>query len=192
MHCCESWANADQFVQVPIHASGIGRTSTLVSEICWTSMLYLESYYYVTNILISCGRSIAVKVGPMLIHLCNCQSMHRELVGHPRFYQKFVGHPRYVFGIYVTNILISCGRCIAVKVGQMPIHFVQVPIHASGIGRTHTLVSEICWTSATYWQSYYYVTNILISCGRCIRCLHLKIPHNPESAFVIILAIGNW
>jgi hypothetical protein len=129
---------------------------------------YLESYYYVTNILISCGRSIAVKVGPMPIHLCNCRSMHRELVGHPRFYQKFVGRPRYVFGIYVTNILISCGRCIAVKVGQMPIHFVQVPIHASRIGRTHTLVSEICWTSATYWQSYYYVTNILISCGRYI------------------------
>src|SRR6267378_4223490 len=46
---------------------------------------------------------------------------------------------------YVTNILISCGRCIAVKVGQMLIHSVQVPIHA--IGRTSTLVSEICWIS---------------------------------------------
>src|SRR6267378_985780 len=39
MHCCESWANADPFVQVPIHASGIGQTSALVSEICWTSTL---------------------------------------------------------------------------------------------------------------------------------------------------------
>src|SRR6266700_2200658 len=67
-----------------------------------------------------------------------------QLVGHPHLYQKFVGHPRYVFGIYVTNILMSCGRCIAVKVGQMPIHSVLVLIHA--IGRTSTLVSEICWT----------------------------------------------
>ncbi len=48
---------------------------------------------------------------------------------------------------YGINIVISCGRCIAVKVGQMPIHSVQVPIHASGIGQTSTLVSEICWTS---------------------------------------------
>ena len=34
---------------------------------------------------------------------------------------------------YVTNILICCGRCIAVKFGQMPILSVQVPIHASEI-----------------------------------------------------------
>ena len=68
-----------------------------------------------------------------------------QLVGHPRLYQKFVGHPRFVLGIYVTNILMSCGQCIAVKFGQMPIHSVLVPIHA--IGRTSMLVSEICWTS---------------------------------------------
>ena len=68
-----------------------------------------------------------------------------QLVGHPRLYQKFVGHPRFVLGIYVTNILMSCGRCIAVKVGQMPIHSVLVPIHT--IGRTSTLVSEMCWAS---------------------------------------------
>src|SRR6266700_3015637 len=37
---------------------------------------------------------------------------------------------------YVTNILIRCDRCIVVKFGQMPIHSVQVPIHASEICRT--------------------------------------------------------
>src|SRR6266446_3372698 len=43
------------------------------------------------------------------------------------------GEPYY----YVTNILICCCRCIAVKFGQMPILSAQVPIRAS----------EICWTS---------------------------------------------
>jgi len=53
-----------------------------------------------------------------------------QLVGHPRLYQKFVGHPRFVLGIYVTNILMSCGRCIAVKVGQTLIHSVRVLIQS--------------------------------------------------------------
>src|SRR6266567_3571174 len=48
---------------------------------------------------------------------------------------------------YVVNILISCGRCMAVKVGQMPIHFCASANPSSEIGRTSTLVSEICWTS---------------------------------------------
>ncbi len=82
--------------------------------------------------------------------------MHQELVGHPRLYQKCVGH-HTTYGelyYYVTNISISCGRCIAVKVGQMPIHSVQEPIHASGIGRTSTLVSEMYWTSTLRMGNY--------------------------------------
>jgi len=90
MYSCESWADSGPF------CAGADPCIRNVLDIHTT---YGELYYYVVNILISCGRCIAVKVGQMPIHLCKCRSMHQELVGHPRLYQKFVGRPRYVFGI---------------------------------------------------------------------------------------------
>src|SRR6267378_522933 len=115
------------------------------------SRLYWESYYCVTNILISCGRCITVKFGQMPIHsvqvLIHASEIFLDI--HTMSWE-----PYY----YVTNILICCGRCIAMKFGQMPIHSVQVPICASEI------LSPI---HAMYWEPYYYVTNILMCCGRC-------------------------
>src|SRR6266446_465492 len=116
-------------------------------KFCWTSTLcirnlsdihtmYWESYYYVTNILICCGRCIAVKFGQMpipsvqvLIHaseICWTSTLCiRNLSDiHAMYWESYY---------YVNNILIFCDRCIAVKFGQMPIHSVQVPIHASEI-----------------------------------------------------------
>src|SRR6266446_2418176 len=123
MYSCEIWADADlgqmpiHSVQVPIHASEI------LSDIhakCW------EPYYYVTNILICCGRCIAVKFGQMPIHSVQVPIHASEILSDilPMSWE-----PYY----YGTNILICCRRCIAVKFGQMPILSVQVPIHASEI-----------------------------------------------------------
>src|SRR6266568_1287630 len=62
---------------------------------------------------------------------------------------------------YVTNILICCGRCIAVKFGQMPIRCVQVPIRASEICRTSTLcignLSDIHAMLGTILLCYQYI-----------------------------------
>src|SRR6266699_1474188 len=69
MHCCESWANADPFVQVPIHASGIGRTSALVSEICWTSTLRIWNHTTMLPIY-----QLAV-TDALLLKWCKCRSI---------------------------------------------------------------------------------------------------------------------
>src|SRR6266446_4913356 len=55
---------------------------------------------------------------------------------------------------YVNNILICCDQCIAIKFGQMVIHSVQVPIHASELCWISTLVSEICWTSMLHIRNH--------------------------------------
>jgi hypothetical protein len=59
MYSCEIWADADPFC-----ASADHRIRN------WSDIhaMYWELYYYVTNILISGGRCIAVKVGQTLIH----------------------------------------------------------------------------------------------------------------------------
>src|SRR6266446_6585047 len=63
--------------------------------------------------------------------------------------------------------MYSCEIWADADLGQMPILSVQVPIHASEI------LSDI---HAKYWEPYYYVTNILISCGRCISVKFGKMP----------------
>ena len=69
MYSCESGADANPFCA--------SANSCLMNwsdiHACIRNLLdihatYLESYYYVTNILISCGWCIAVKVGQMPIH----------------------------------------------------------------------------------------------------------------------------
>src|SRR6266446_5946428 len=147
-------------VQVPIHASEI------FSDI---HAMYWELYYYVTHILISCGRCIAVKFGQMPIHsmqvpihaseICRTSTLCiRNLSDIHSMYWE----PYY----YGTNILICCSRCIAVKFGQMPIPSVQVPIHASEICRTSTLcIRNLSDIHSIYWEPYYSVTNILICYG---------------------------
>src|SRR6266700_878763 len=158
-------------VQVLIHASEICRTSTLcIRNLADIHAMYWELYYYVTHILISCGRCIAVKFVQMPIHsvqvpihaseICRTSTLCiRNLSDiHAMYWESYY---------YVTNILICCGRCIAVKFGEMPIHSGQVPIHASEICQTSTLcIRNMSDIHAMYWESYYYVTNILICCGR--------------------------
>src|SRR6266436_3617523 len=120
-------------VQVPIYASEICRTSMLcIRNLSDIHAMYWESYYCVTNILISCGRCITVKFGQMPIHSVQVPIHASEILSD---IHAMCWEPYY----YVTNILICCGRCIAVKFGQMPIHSVQVPIRASEICRTSTL-----------------------------------------------------
>ena len=100
MYSCEIWANADPFcARADPCIRNWSDIHACIRNVLDIHTTYGELYYYVVNILISCGRCIAVKVGQMPIHLCKCRSMHQELVGHPRLYQKFVGRPRYVFGI---------------------------------------------------------------------------------------------
>src|SRR6267143_94550 len=101
---------------------------------------------------------------------------------------------------YFNNILICCDRCITVKFGQMLIHSVQVPIHASEIYRTSMLcIRNLSDIHAMYWESYYYVTNILICCGRCIAVKFgqmlipsVQVPiHASEICQTSTLCIGN-
>src|SRR6266446_5287428 len=106
--------------------------------------------------------------------------------------RNFIGHPCYVLGTILLcyQLLICCGRCIAVKFGKMPILSVQVPIHASEI------LSDI---HAMCWEPYYYVTNILICCGRCIAVklgqmpIHsMQVPiRASENCRTSTLCIGN-
>src|SRR6266699_3920863 len=142
MNSCEIWADADPF------CAGADPCIRNLSDI---HAMYWEPYYYVTNILIFCGRCIAVKFGQMPIHsvqvpiraseICRTSTLCIRTLSdiHAMYWE-----PYY----YVTNILICCSRCIAVKFGQMPIPSVQVPIRASEI------LSDI---HAMYWESYYYV-----------------------------------
>src|SRR6266699_1945348 len=75
MYCCEIWADADPFF------AGADPCIRNLSDI---HTMYWEPYYYVTNILICCGRCIAVKFGQMPIlgkcrsFLCRCRSMHQK------------------------------------------------------------------------------------------------------------------
>src|SRR6266446_6153977 len=123
MYSCEIWADADPF------CAGADPCIRKLSDI---HAMYWEPYYYVTNILICCGRCIAVKFGQMPILSVQVPIHASEILSdiNAKYWE-----PYY----YVTNILICCGRCIAVKFGQMPIHSVQVPIRASENCRTSTL-----------------------------------------------------
>src|SRR6267143_1957544 len=126
MYHCESWADADPFCAGadPCIRNFVAHRD--IHTMCW------EPYYYVTNILICCGRCIAMKFGQMPIHSVQVPIRASEILSdiHAMYWE-----PYY----YVTNILICCGRCIAVKFGEMPIHSAQVPIRASEICRTSTL-----------------------------------------------------
>src|SRR6266700_3019393 len=133
-------------LQVPIHASEI---LSDIHAMCW------EPYYYVTNILISCGRCITVKFGQMPIHSVQVPIHASEILSD---IHTMCWEPYY----YVTNILISCGRCIAVKFGQMPILSQQVPIHASEIlSDIHTIyqkfVGHPCYVLGTTLLCYQYI-----------------------------------
>src|SRR6266566_4466167 len=114
--------------------------------------MYWESYYYVTNILICCGRCIAVKFGQMPILSVQVPIHASEILSDIHtMYQKFVRHPHYVLGTILLcyqyiNLLRPMYSC---EIGQMPIHSVQVPIHASEI------LSDI---HAMCWEPYYSVT----------------------------------
>src|SRR6266702_3399816 len=194
MYRCEIWADADPF------CAGADPCIRNLSDI---NTMYWELYYYVTNILISCGRCIAVKFGQMPIHsmqvpihaseICRTSTLCiRNLSDIHSMYWE----PYY----YGTNILICCSRCIAVKFGQMPIHSVQVPIHKSEIYRTSTLcIRNLSDIHAMYWEPYYYVTNILICCGRCIAVKFGQMPihsvqvpiHASEIYWISTLCIGN-
>src|SRR6266446_2665033 len=127
MYSCEIWADADPF------CAGADPCIRNLSDIY---AMYWEPYYYVTNILICCGRCIAVKFGEMPIHSVQVPIHASEILSdiHAMYWE-----PYY----YVTNILICCGRCIAVKFGQMPIYSVQVPIHTSEIlSDIHTMYQK--------------------------------------------------
>src|SRR6266568_1995794 len=117
MYSCEICADADPFF------AGADPCIRNLSDI---HTMYWEPYYYVTNILICCGRCIAVKFGKMPILSVQVAIHASEILSdiHAMYWE-----PYY----YVTNILICCGRCIAVKFGQMLIHSVQVLIHVSEI-----------------------------------------------------------
>src|SRR6266700_414407 len=171
------------------------QTSTLcIRNLSDIHAMYWESYYYVTNILICCGRCIAVKFGEMPIHSVQVPIHASEILLdiHAMYWELYY---------YVTHILISCGRCIAVKFGQMPIHSMQVPIHASEICRTSTLcIRNLSYIHSMYWESYYYGTNILICCSRCIAVKFGEMPihsvqvpiHASEICRTSMLCIGNY
>ena len=122
----------------------------------------------------------------------------RNLSDIHTMYQKYVWHPCYVLGTILLcyqyiNLLwpmYSCEIWADANLGQMPILSVQVPIHASEI------LSDI---HAKYWEPYYYVTNILISCGRCIAVkfgqmlIHsVQVPiHASEICRTSTLCLGN-
>src|SRR6267143_1617198 len=168
-------------VQVPIHASEICRTSMVfIRNMSDIHAMYWESYYYVTNILICCDRCIAVKFGQMPIHSVQVPIHASEICRTSMVFIRNMSdiHAMYWESYYyVTNILICCDRCIAVKFGQMPIHSVQVPIHASEICRTSMVfIRNMSDIHAMYWESYYYVTNILICCDRCIAVKFGQMP----------------
>src|SRR6267378_4279909 len=76
------------------------RTSTLcIRNMSDIHAMYWESYYYVNNILIFCGRCIAVKFGQMLILSVRVPIHASEILSDIHtIYQKFVGHPCYVLG----------------------------------------------------------------------------------------------
>src|SRR6266699_2990259 len=171
MYSCEIWGDADPF------CAGADLCIRNLSDIY---AMYWELYYYVTNILICCGQCIAVKFGQMPIHSVQVPIHASEICWTSMLCIRNMSdiHAMYWESYYyVTNILICCGRCIAVKFGQMPIHSVQVPIHASEICQTSTLcIRHMSDIHAMYWESYYYVTNILIFCDRCIAVKFGQMP----------------
>jgi len=59
MYSCEIWADADPFC---------AGADPCIRNLLDIHIMYWQSYYYVTNILIFCGRGIAVKFGQMPIH----------------------------------------------------------------------------------------------------------------------------
>src|SRR6267378_2286473 len=121
MYSCEIWADADPFCAGadPCIRNFVGHPHYVFGTI-------LLCYQYINLLwpMYSCeiwadADPFCAGADPCIRNLLDIHTMYLE--------------PYY----YVTNILIYCGRCIAVKFGQMPIHSVQVPIRAS----------EICWTS---------------------------------------------
>src|SRR6266446_6373662 len=122
MYHCEIWADADPF---PCIRNFIGHP-------CYVLGTILLCYQYINLLWPMYSCEIWANADPFCAGADPC-------------IKNFVGHPHYVSAIYwelyyyLTNILICCGRCIAVKFGEMPIHSVQVPIHASEICRTSML-----------------------------------------------------
>src|SRR6266700_1529572 len=133
MYSCEIWADADPF------CAGADPCIRNLSDIHAMHQKFIGHPLYVLGIILlwyqyinllqpmySCeiwgdADPFCAGADPCIRNLSDIHAMYWEL-----YY-------------YVTNILICCGRCIAVKVGQMPMHSVQVPICASEICRTSTL-----------------------------------------------------
>src|SRR6266699_2323124 len=167
MYSWEIWADADPFCagadpcirnMSDIHAaSEICRTSTLrIRNMSDIHAMYWESYYYVTNILICCGRCIAVKFGEMPIHSVQVPIHASEnLSDIHAMHQKFIGHPLHVLGT-----IILCYQYINLL---RPMYSCEIWADADPF-----CASEICRTSdiyTMYGEPYYYVTNILICCS---------------------------
>src|SRR6266446_6180475 len=128
------------------------RASTLcIRNMSDIHAMYWESYYYVNNILIFCGRCIAVKFGQMLILSVQLPIHASEISSDIHtMYQKFVGHPRYVLGTILLcyqyiNLLWLMYSC-EIWVNANPFCAGADPCIGNFVGHPH-YVSEICWTS---------------------------------------------
>src|SRR6266446_299855 len=134
-------------LQVPIHASEI------LSDI---HAKYWEPYYYVTNILICCGRCIAVKFGQMPILSVQVPIHASEILSDIHtIYQKFVGHPCYVLGT-----ILLCYQYINLL---WPMYSCEIWADADPFcAGADPCIRNMSDIYAMYWEPYCYVTNILI------------------------------
>src|SRR6266568_1385247 len=146
MYHCEIWADA-------------GRCFRNLSDI---HAKYWEPYYYVTNILICCGRCIAVKFGQMLIHSVQVPIHASEILSDIHaMHQKFVGHPCYLLGtilLYYRYINLL-----------QPIYSCEILADADPFcAGADPCIRNLLDIHAMYWEPYYYITDILICCSQCI------------------------
>src|SRR6267143_1473419 len=117
MYSCEIWANADPFCAGadPCIRNFVGHPHYVLGTI-------LLCYQYINLLWPMYSCEIWANADPFCAGADPCIRNLLEI--HAMYWESYC---------YVTNILICYGRCIAVKFGQMPIHSVQVPIHASEI-----------------------------------------------------------
>src|SRR6266446_3833316 len=166
MYHCEIWADADPF---PCIRNFIGHP-------CYVLGTILLCYQYINLLWPMYSCEIWANANPF----CAGRSMHQKFCRASTLCIRNLSDIHTIYWesyYYVNNILICCDRCIAIKFGQMLIHSVQVPIHASEICQTYTLcIRNLLDIHAMYWELYYYVTNILICCGRCIAVKFGQMP----------------
>src|SRR6266699_2337914 len=121
--------------------------------------MYWEPYYYVTNILICCGRCIAVKFGQMLILSVQADPCIRNFIGHP---------------CYVLGTILLCYQYINLL---WPMYSCEIWANADPFcAGADPCIRNFSDMHTMYWEPYYYVTNILICCGRCIAVKFGQMP----------------